>query len=184
MEAFSDWLKTQTHRWDPIGVLAREVKEDARWPKGETFDTCLTHLKKSTDPQVLNFRINALIEAWSNYSIILKCTPPGKHCKTCGKPIYTGISADQDECDACVDDGPSIFVVGLPIASFGGTVCESCLTRDERAMLGNDDIEVWREGTGGWTGQPPNCERCGKKFLVELLEEDDGSSGEEAPTGH
>lgn len=73
MVQFSDWVKTQVHRPDGVGRLAREAVVDAAWPADGDFETCLRHIKKTERTQY----VNGLEDAWGDYCVVVRCTPPG-----------------------------------------------------------------------------------------------------------
>jgi hypothetical protein len=192
-EPFSNWVRTQTHRWDSVGRLAREAFHNPNWPTGADLEGCLEYLKKSWqgDPRAQGHLVNALIDAWGDYRVVVRCASPGIQCSNCSRPIYPTDEKpirlegeDDGLCLECSDDEPSIFVVGRPIAlEPDGTVCGGCLEPAEVGMLSNNDVEVWREGTDGWVSQPADCERCGRKIDVVINGKEDDDDGEQKAPG-
>ena len=77
MVQFSDWVKTQVHRWDGVGRLATEAFNNPNWPKNTDFEGCLTYLKKAWqgDPLQTPTLVEFLIMAWADYKIVVRCTP-------------------------------------------------------------------------------------------------------------
>jgi hypothetical protein len=72
MTPFSEWIKTQTHRPDPVGRLARETVTWAAWPSDTDLENCLAFLKATGSDQY----IGGLLEAWVDYRTVIRCTPP------------------------------------------------------------------------------------------------------------
>jgi hypothetical protein len=60
------------------------------------------------------------------------------------------------------------------IATADGFVCEDCFTPEELHTLGDEDVEVWEEGSHDWTG-PVVCDRCKIQIPVYV---DGGSTSE------
>ena len=62
---FTNWLRLQIDRQDPIGDLARGAAEDRMWPRsGKTVEGYERYLAlRGTDPTV----ITALFDAWAEY---------------------------------------------------------------------------------------------------------------------
>ena len=63
---------------------------------------------------------------------------------------------------------------GLFIAlSDGGFVCSDCMTLTEVESLSDIHVEVWEEGSHGWTG-PCICARC-KLSIPIYIDADDAT---------
>lgn len=64
-ETFNDYLLRQVLRWDPVGDLGRDVREDKDWPKrGRTLAHFETYLEKRG---ACSGAIDALYAAWKDY---------------------------------------------------------------------------------------------------------------------
>ncbi len=68
------------------------------------------------------------------------------------------------------DDSGRVFVANAD----GTFTCEDCLTPEERGALGDEEVQVWEEGSRGWTA-PCICARCALSIPVYL-------DGEDAPS--
>lgn len=69
---------------------------------------------------------------------------------TSGNRVVTKRVPSDDE-----DEGDKCFIAH----EGGGYTCEDCWTPEQRASAGDDDVEVWREHTDGWTA-PVVCKVC------------------------
>jgi len=61
---------------------------------------------------------------------------------------------------------------GLFVANLDGTfTCDLCIPLIPGLLrkLGNADVEVWREGSEGWT-EEISCEHCGRDIPVEVTD--------------
>jgi uncharacterized protein YozE (UPF0346 family) len=62
MSGFKAWLRTQRHRKDAIGDLARDAVQDRCWPRGSAS---LGHLEKHLEKHdAMPAAIEALRRAW------------------------------------------------------------------------------------------------------------------------
>lgn len=62
------------------------------------------------------------------------------------------------------------------IAHADGTfTCEACWTPEQRESTGDDEVEVWREGTSGWLA-PLACASCNRDIPV-LVDGKDNEGG-------
>jgi hypothetical protein len=66
---FSEWLRQQTHRDDPVGDLSRDALSDKR-RKGSTLNWWLKHLKQRG---ACDGAFKALEQAWQDYATSLEC---------------------------------------------------------------------------------------------------------------
>lgn len=120
MDSFSSWVKTQTHRWDSVGRLAREAFHNPNWPKDMDFVGCLTYLKAAWqgDPKAQPHLVNALVDAWGDFRVLARCANPGKQCSQCGCPVYptddavlvctdkSCVAEGDLFCETCANEGP------------------------------------------------------------------------------
>lgn len=65
MSGFKRWLRTQKHREDPVGDLARDAARDRCWPRGSAS---LRHLEKHLEKHdAIPEAIEALRRAFSEW---------------------------------------------------------------------------------------------------------------------
>jgi uncharacterized protein YozE (UPF0346 family) len=65
LSSFTHWLRAQTERPDPVGVLARHAAADSRWPLSpKTLASYARYLEQHAASEEV---IAGLFDAWSEY---------------------------------------------------------------------------------------------------------------------
>lgn len=65
-------------------------------------------------------------------------------------------------------DAPVLFVTTPE-----GALCDDCIPAELRARMGDDDVEVWEEGSGGWIA-PVICKEC--KLSIPVYVDGEGAA--------
>jgi len=93
-----------------------------------------------------------------------------------GAALLSGHSMNEAYSIWCAEYGAVVDNSSEPrtfIVTNDEVICEDCYTPSERASLGDDDVEVWQEGSEGWTG-PVVCARCKSSLPVVCDGNDEG----------
>ncbi len=70
MTGFKAWLKTQTHRDDPVGDIARDAAADPLWPRGNAkLGTLIEHLESSGGSPAAIEALRGAYDEWCGPSV-------------------------------------------------------------------------------------------------------------------
>ncbi len=70
MMGFKAWLKTQIHRNDPVGDIARDAAVDPRWPRGNAkLGTLIEHLESNGASSAASEALRDAYGEWCGQSI-------------------------------------------------------------------------------------------------------------------